>query len=203
MPLVKTEATLGVLHLYLKQGRFRQADFEFAISVANLMAVALVRTRKEATLAADHARLVDRSAEFDELLGESDGMHELKDKIARVALASGCVLVRGESGSGKELVARALHKPAHVRIDRCFRSIARPSRQDLIESQLFGHKRGAFTGADTDHEGWFQQADNGTLLLGRNRRIAARRPSETLADPGRHTLSAGGGGRRDLRSMSA
>ncbi len=165
VPLVKTRATLGVLHLYLKQGRFRQGDFDFAISVANLMAVSLVRTRKEAALQADHARLVDRSAEFGELLGESAVMQELKEKIARVAGASGSVLIRGESGSGKELVARALHR-ASPRADRPLLSVnCAAIPQDLIESQLFGHKRGSFTGADTDHEGWFQQADNGTLLL--------------------------------------
>ena len=165
VPLVKAKTTLGVLHLYLKQGRFRQADFDFAISVANLMAVSLIRTRKEAALQADHARLVDRSAEFGELLGESPAMSELKSKIARVAGARGSVLIRGESGSGKELVARALHQ-ASSRADQPLLSVnCAAIPKDLIESQLFGHKRGAFTGADADHEGWFQQADNGTLML--------------------------------------
>lgn len=165
VPLVPLQVTLGVLHLYLKQGRFRQADFDFAISVANLMAVSLVRTCKDAALAADHARLVHRSAEFDELVGDSPAMQELQRRIGRIARANGSVLIRGESGSGKELVARALHK-ASARADRPLLSVncaAIPA--NLLESQLFGHQRGAFTGADADHRGWFQQADTGTLLL--------------------------------------
>jgi DNA-binding NtrC family response regulator len=75
------------------------------------------------------------------------------------------VLVRGESGSGKELVARAIHRGSN-RSDRPMLSVncaAIPA--DLMESQLFGHKAGSFTGADRDHAGYFQQADLGTLFL--------------------------------------
>ena len=165
IPLARDGATVGAIHLYLKNGRFRQYDFDFAISVANLLVVALIRARKTAKLVADHARAVASSASFDELLGESLPMVELKQKISRVAMASGCVLVRGESGSGKELVARALHQ-AGQRADRPLLSVncaAIPS--ELIESQLFGHKKGSFTGADEDHAGWFRQADTGTLFL--------------------------------------
>ena len=92
-------------------------------------------------------------------------MHDLKAKITRVAKAPGCVLVRGESGSGKELVARAIHR-ASPRADRPMVSVncaAIPA--DIMESQLFGHKAGSFTGADRDHIGYFQQADLGTLFL--------------------------------------
>lgn len=165
VPLVQAKRTLGAVHVYRHEGRFRQHDFEFAISLANLLAVGLVRARQQATLQADHQRLKESSAIFDELLGESPAMRELKSKTERVARATGCVLVRGESGSGKELVARALHR-ASPRADRPLLSVncaAIPA--ELMESQLFGHRRGAFTGADRDHAGWFQQADSGTLFL--------------------------------------
>ena len=92
-------------------------------------------------------------------------MVELKERIVRVAKASGSILVRGESGSGKELVARAIHR-ASMRADHPMLSVncaAMPS--ELMESQLFGHVKGAFTGADKDHVGWFQQAHGGTLFL--------------------------------------
>ena len=75
------------------------------------------------------------------------------------------MLVRGESGSGKELVARAVHRTS-PRADRPMLSVnCAAIPHDLMESQLFGHKAGAFTGADRDHKGYFQQADTGTLFL--------------------------------------
>ena len=92
-------------------------------------------------------------------------MIDLKKKIERIGRATGCVLVRGESGSGKELVARALHK-ASPRADRPLLPVnCAAIPRELMDSQLFGHKKGAFTGADSDHIGWFQQADSGMLFL--------------------------------------
>ncbi len=157
--------TLGAIHVYLQDGRFRQSDFDFIISVANIVAIALVRARELITLQSDYQRLVESSPGHDELIGDCPALRNLKSKINRVAKAPGCVLVRGESGSGKELVARAIHR-ASPREDRPMVSVncaAIPA--DLIESQLFGHKAGAFTGADRDHKGFFQQADMGTLFL--------------------------------------
>ena len=156
---------MGAMHVYLEQGRFRQADFDFAISLANIAAVALARARRESRLHTDYLRLVDQSPGHSEMIGESRPMRELKSKINRLARATGCVLIRGESGVGKELVARALHR-ASQRADRPMLSVncaAIPA--DLMESQLFGHKAGSFTGADRDHTGYFQQADLGTLFL--------------------------------------
>ena len=165
VPLVFERATLGALHLYLDHGRFEQRDFDVSIALANMLVVALVRARQRAILAANHNRLVAKSADFDELIGESTAMQRLKSRIARVARATGCVLIRGESGAGKELVARAVHR-ASARVDRPMLSVnCAAIPRDLMESQLFGHKRGAFTGADSDHLGWFQQAHSGTLFL--------------------------------------
>jgi Nif-specific regulatory protein len=169
-PLVRRNAdgertTLGAIHVYLEDGRFRQSDFDFIISVANIVAIALVRARAHTTLESDYQRLVEKSPGHDELIGDSPAMRDLKSRINRVARAPGCVLVRGESGSGKELVARAIHR-ASPRADRPLVSVncaAIPA--DLMESQLFGHKAGSFTGADRDHVGYFQQADLGTLFL--------------------------------------
>ncbi len=92
-------------------------------------------------------------------------MTKLNAKIQRVGNANGSVLIRGESGTGKELVARAVHR-ASQRSRRPMLTVncaAIPS--ELIESQLFGHKKGSFTGADSDHIGWFQQSHAGTLFL--------------------------------------
>lgn len=164
-PLLCESNAFGSLHLYRDEGAFEESVFDLAISVANIMSAALVRSRQQATLQADHDRLVNEAAAFGELVGDSQPMQSLKAKITRIAAASGCVLVRGESGAGKELVARALHK-ASPRVDRPMLSVncaAIPS--ELMESQLFGHRKGAFTSADSDHVGWFEQADSGTLFL--------------------------------------
>jgi two-component system response regulator HydG len=156
---------LGALHAYLEDGRFRQSDFDFIISVANLLAVSLARAMEWRSLRQNFDRLVAAAPGYDGLIGESSPMLELKSKIARVATARGSVLIRGESGAGKELVARAIHR-ASPRADRPMVSVnCAAIPHDLMESQLFGHKAGSFTGADRDHNGFFQQADMGTLFL--------------------------------------
>ncbi len=165
VPLRHAGVTTGAIHLYLERGRFQPSDLEFSISLAHIMAAALVRARKQARLQADHRRLADKLGSSDELIGDSPPMRRLKEKIARVARTSGCVLIRGESGAGKELVARAIHRQS-PRADRPLLTVncaAIPS--ELMESQLFGHVKGAFTSADSDHRGLFQQADSGTLFL--------------------------------------
>jgi len=165
VPLTYERNTFGAVHAYLDQGRFRQNDFDFAISLAHILEIALVRARHQSSMETDYRHLIEKSSVFGELIGDSPGMREMKSKIGRLARASGAVLLRGESGSGKELVARAVHK-ASPRADRpmlCVNCAAIP--HELMESQLFGHKAGAFTSADRDHTGFFQQADSGTLFL--------------------------------------
>ena len=157
--------SLGAIHVYLEAGRFRQSDFDFIIAVASLMVIALARAREHTRLERDYERLVSDSPGYDELVGQSKPMLDLKGKIERVGRAPGGVLIVGESGTGKELVARAIHRHS-PRADRPMVSVncaAIPA--DLIESHLFGHVQGAFTGADRDHPGYFQQADLGTLFL--------------------------------------
>jgi two-component system, NtrC family, response regulator HydG len=165
VPLIDENRTIGAIHLYREKEVFPPHAFDFAIAAASILSIALVRSRSAESLQISHDRLQSKNAAFDELLGKSDVMTELKERIARVAKASGSILVRGESGSGKELVARAIHR-AGTRSDRPMLSVncaAIPA--DLMESQLFGHVKGAFTGAEKDHIGWFQQANNSTLFL--------------------------------------
>jgi len=165
VPLISEGTVKGAIHLYRKEKPFSESHFELAIAMANIMIRSLDRAHRLTSLAAENDRLVQKSATFDELKGESEKMLELKSKIKRVAKASGSVLIRGESGAGKELVARALHR-ASSRSDRPMLSVnCAAIPRDLMESQLFGHKKGSFTSADRDHIGWFQQADLGTLFL--------------------------------------
>jgi len=165
VPLNSDGKIKGAIHLYRRGSRFHDSHYKLACAIANIVVRSLDRADRHSVLAADHSRLKQKSAITDELLGESPKMQELKSKIKRVAKASGCVLIRGESGSGKELVARAVHR-ASPRSDRPMLSVnCAAIPRDLMESQLFGHKKGSFTSADRDHSGWFEQADRGTLFL--------------------------------------
>ena len=102
---------------------------------------------------------------FDEIVGTSPPMQEVFDAIEQVADTETTVLVTGETGTGKELVARALHDRS-TRADQVFVKVnCAALSSDLIESELFGHEKGAFTGATEQREGRFELADGGTLLL--------------------------------------
>jgi len=165
VPLVSDDQVKGAIHLYRSDTPFHDSHFNLAVALANIMIRSLDRAHRLSALTAEHNSLVRKSATFDEMKGESPKMLELKSKIGRVAKASGSVLVRGESGAGKELVARAIHRSS-PRKDRPMLSVnCAAIPRELMESQLFGHKKGSFTSADRDHIGWFQQADLGTLFL--------------------------------------
>jgi two-component system nitrogen regulation response regulator GlnG len=100
-----------------------------------------------------------------EIIGEAPAMQEVFRAIGRLARSNITVLINGESGTGKELVARALHKHS-PRADHPFIALNMAAiPRDLLESELFGHERGAFTGAQTRRVGRFEQADGGTLFL--------------------------------------
>jgi two-component system NtrC family response regulator len=102
---------------------------------------------------------------FGELIGRSPAMRALYRTIEKVGATDATVLVTGESGTGKELVARTLHR-ASRRVERPFVAVNCAAIPDtLIESELFGHEKGSFTGADRRREGRFEEADGGTLFL--------------------------------------
>ncbi len=108
---------------------------------------------------------VERSSRFDELLGESPAMRRLYDQLARVADSDASVLITGESGTGKEFVAKAVHRRSPRR-EKPFVAVNCAALPDtLLESELFGHAKGAFTDARSDRKGLFVQAEGGTLLL--------------------------------------
>jgi transcriptional regulator with PAS, ATPase and Fis domain len=115
-----------------------------------------------------------------ELLGISPAMADVRRAIERAAAAPFCVLIEGESGCGKELVARAVHR-AGPRRDRAFATLncaALPD--DLVESELFGHARGAFTGAVAERPGVFEEAHGGTLFLDEIGELSLRAQAKVL-----------------------
>ena len=126
-------------------------------------AVELIRRALEESLREDVAD--ERVAEVPEMLGQAAAMQDVFRAIGRLSQSIVTVLITGESGSGKELVASALHKHS-PRASGPFVAINTAAiPKDLLESELFGHERGAFTGAQTTRRGRFEQADGGTLFL--------------------------------------
>jgi len=132
--------------------------------------LAIARAQERQQLKSEVARLrsvVEKEQKFDpgNIVASSDAMHKVLEMVARVAATDATVLIQGESGTGKELIARALHQnsPRH---DGPFIPIncgALP--ENLLESELFGHVKGAFTGAHQNKKGLFEEADGGTLFL--------------------------------------
>ena len=126
-------------------------------------AVELIRRALEESQREDVAEVL--MADTPEMLGQAPAMQDVFRAIGRLSQSNVTVMITGESGSGKELVARALHKHS-PRANGPFVAINTAAiPKDLLESELFGHERGAFTGAQTMRRGRFEQADGGTLFL--------------------------------------
>jgi two-component system response regulator AtoC/two-component system nitrogen regulation response regulator NtrX len=130
--------------------------------------VVVRRVMENVLLRRDHRRLLEQvqgAFGFEQIVGRSPVMARLFDTIAKVADTDVTVLIRGESGTGKELVANALHYRSPRRAKPMIKMNCAALSRELVESELFGHERGAFTGAIARREGKFEAADGGTLFL--------------------------------------
>ena len=116
-------------------------------------------------LSEENALLRKRVESRFEMVGESYALRAVQDRVAKVASTPARVLITGENGTGKELVARAIHRESQRRDGPFVEVNCAAIPQELIESELFGHVRGSFTGAVNDRAGRFEQADGGTLFL--------------------------------------
>lgn len=137
------------------------------VNVQRLRAI-LSRVPRPVDLKAQIGSLRDelrRLGRFGAMLGHSPAMHQLYDQISRVAPTEATVLLIGESGTGKELAAQTIHQLSR-RAKQPFLAVnCGAISPNLIESEMFGHERGSFTGADRQHKGYFERADGGTLFL--------------------------------------
>jgi two-component system response regulator HydG len=148
----------------------RAGAFDFVTKPVemDLLAIAVDRALKHRALGERVKVLseeVERSQRLGDLLGESEPMQRLFDQITRVADSEATILLTGESGTGKELVARALHRGSRRRHGPMVPINCAALPENLLESELFGHSRGAFTGAQAERRGLFVKADGGTLYL--------------------------------------
>ena len=161
-----TKGTIGALYLVGQPNRpFEENHVRFVTAVASIFAVALENAMHLESL--EHENLCLRTdIELDHpMIGESAAMTSVLEFIARVAISNATVLILGESGTGKELVARAIHRNS-PRKDRPFVALnCAAITETLLESELFGHERGAFTGATAMKMGRLEVANTGTLFL--------------------------------------
>lgn len=173
-PLRVGEKLCGLVHLYSTNptNPLGPEDVEFTLAVADQCAVAMEGLRKQETLAAGLARMQDDLHALreqlgieSELVGTSSQMQDISRKIGRIAPTDATVLVRGESGVGKELVARAIHFSSRRRNGPFVCLNCAALSESLLESELFGHEKGSFTGAVARKTGKFEQAHGGTLML--------------------------------------
>jgi transcriptional regulator with GAF, ATPase, and Fis domain len=167
VPLVAVESILGVIYLSSPSSEpsFGEDHAYFLSAISRIAAVTLENLSKLDSLRAENQRLRAEAKVDSTLIGESRPMERVNKFIARVAKGDSTVLIRGESGTGKELVARAIHANG-LRPDKPFVAInCAAIPENLLESELFGHEKGAFTGAVGTKKGKFETAEDGTLFL--------------------------------------
>ncbi|MGQ8707918.1 formate hydrogenlyase transcriptional activator FlhA [Serratia sp. TSA_198.1] len=177
LPLIFGQKTLGVLKLAQCQpDNFNAANLRvlqqiaerIAIAVDNALAYQEISRLKESLV---HENLYlteqinDNNPDFSEIVGRSTVMSRVLQQVEMVAKSDCSVLILGETGTGKELIARAIHNLSERRDQRMVKMNCAVMPAGLLESDLFGHEKGAFTGASTQRMGRFELADKGTLFL--------------------------------------
>jgi len=159
---------VGTVELAVESMRQGAFDFLTKPYVVDVMLATIRRACERTALLRENAVLkttVRKLEGADEIIGESKGIRAVREMISRLAQANSTVLITGETGTGKELVARAIHRNS-LRSHRPFIAInCAAVSETLLESELFGHERGAFTGAEKARNGLFEAAHEGTLFL--------------------------------------
>lgn len=158
-------ATIELAVETMQAGAF---DFISKPFVAEVVKAVANRATERVKLVRENVFLKEEAKRFsfsNEILGDSNKIRDLKEKISRVAPTNATVLISGETGTGKELVARAIHKGS-LRKNESFLAVnCAAVAEQLLESELFGHEKGSFTGADKAKQGLFEAAHRGTLFL--------------------------------------
>jgi transcriptional regulator with GAF, ATPase, and Fis domain len=166
VPIAVRQTSLGAIYLVSPQrAAFDDEHLQLVTAMARIAAIAIENVRHVAALERETERLHADLGLSHNIVGESPPMQRAYERLARLARADTTALIIGETGTGKELAARAIHANS-VRARRPFVAINCAALTDtLLESELFGHERGAFTGAVVQKKGRIELADGGTLFL--------------------------------------
>ncbi len=197
VPLVGVERVIGVLYMIATnpESKIEDDHVHFLTSVAGIAAVTLENVLATEALRSENRRL---QAELDVegvIIGESKGMRQVQNFISRVAKSDSTVLIRGESGTGKELVARAIHRNSD-RAEKPFVAInCAAIPEALLESELFGHEKGSFTGAIALKRGKLEVAEGGTVFLDEIGELAPMLQAKLLRSLQEHEFERVGGTR--------
>jgi Nif-specific regulatory protein len=170
LPLRIKTRRLGAIYMDSTEsrGKFRPEMEPFLNAFAHQAAIALENAQMYDQLRSENRRLrhaLASTSEFKEIIGNSPPMRHVLDLVRSVMDTPATVLILGESGTGKELIARALHYNSRFKDQPYIALFCGSLPESLLESELFGHKQGAFTGAMHDKKGLFEEADRGTIFL--------------------------------------
>ena len=166
-PLVAGERALGILYLDTSNPEtpFTKDDLELLSAIASLAAMGIENARQFERLKLENQQLRAETCLTHDMVGRGTRMREVYQFIERVAPSEATVLIQGESGTGKELAARAIHKNS-PRKDQPFVALnCAALTETLLESELFGHEKGAFTSAIAQKKGFLEVAEGGTIFL--------------------------------------
>src|SRR5712692_4757010 len=195
-PVMFQEKVLALIHLYCTrpQKGLDAENLEFAMAVAKHLGTAIHQMNRQMSLTAENRSLRDQLRVESELVGVSPGIKSVENQIAQVAGTKATVLIRGESGSGKELVARAIHYSSQRKEGPFVCLNCAALTETLLESELFGHEKGAFTGATDKKIGKLEASDRGTIFLDEIGEMSVGTQAKLLRVLEGHSFERVGGG---------
>lgn len=169
-PLKVKDHVIGIVYIDNRFNNriFEKEDLDFLVSFCHLSAIAIENARLTGQLADRNVYLqkqVEKSSSFGNIIGRSSPMQRVFRMAESVAATEATVVLSGESGTGKEILARAIHFSGPRKNARFIPVDCGALTESLLESELFGHKKGSFTGAISDRQGLFEVADGGTIFL--------------------------------------
>ena len=208
VPLMLLGNSLGAIYLEISEAniRFNKGHLQLVSAIANIAAGVLENICRIELLERENERLLAESNIEHNMIGESAPMKEIYQLIGRVAPTTSTVLIRGESGTGKELAARAIHQNSLRKAQPFIAVNCAALAETLLESELFGHERGAFTGAVAQKKGKLELANGGTIFLDEVGEMAAGLQAKLLRVLQEREFERVGGNRTikaDLRVIAA